>query len=249
MARSTYLVHWTGKDINTDLKSLTDDERRKYIEYLVGILREGFWMTQVAEHLTGCHARSTSGSVSFQYETHMTCFTEVRLSQSLRHAAEYGLLGVGVERKYVLDHWGSPVYYVRNHENEGFVGAFFDLRCRIIGQKSKGIDGSERAAELVNYLGTFFKAMSNRGLDDFRFLEENEWRIVLTEEQIRANKIICTGLSRPTFKIPLLSSDVRLVVFPDTKTRAMALSDAAAAPLIANGEAFPLLTLEECRQF
>jgi hypothetical protein len=178
-------------------------------------------MMRPPELLQGANTRANSGSISFKYETPMTCFSEVRLSQCVNHAITYGLLGVGVRRTFVLERWGGPVHYVRNHADDGIVGAFFDLRVWVHGQNQ-----SERAVQLVDYLGTFLKGMSEKSTDNFKFLDEHEWRIVVTEQHERSGKIVRTSNPPPEFKLPLRSGDIKLIVFPDAVTREMALAHA-----------------------
>ena len=167
MIRPNYLVHWTGKDIASDPELLTDGDRRKYLDRLTDILHNGFWMTRPPEKLMGRHPRSPKGgSVSFTYEANMTCFTEIRLSQSVGHAKLYGCLGIGVDREYILERWGSPVHYVRNHEREKIVSAFFDLRYMLVKLKQAGVADAELADGYLSYIGTFLKGMSQFGKDE-----------------------------------------------------------------------------------
>jgi hypothetical protein len=250
MARSNYLVHWTGKTFVTDPKRLSNSDRGKYLKRLRDILQQGFWMTRPKEGLIGRNVRQPTrgSSVSFSYDATMTCFTELRLSQSIDHAGEYGLLGIGVDRKYVLDRCGGPVHYVRNHIDDEIVGAFADLRAWIAGQNRERRPGCERADQSIKYLGTFFKGMSEKSRDDFRFLDENEWRVVYTPLQVEAGNILPTGKSKPAFRLRLGPEDIRIIVFPDYDTRAMALSDPIVSSIIEKGKAILLLTLEECQQ-
>src|SRR6185369_5575847 len=115
--RTDLLVHWTGRDIVTNRFSVNDEHRQRYIERLVDIIDNGFWMTTPTERIQG------GGGLNswIQYLAHMTCFTEVRLSQTELHTQRYGLLGVGVSRRFVLERYGSPVHYVRNHCSECIV--------------------------------------------------------------------------------------------------------------------------------
>jgi hypothetical protein len=42
----------------------------------------------------------------------MICFTEIRLSQAQTHAKQYGKLGIGFERDFIMDKGGRPVIYI-----------------------------------------------------------------------------------------------------------------------------------------
>jgi hypothetical protein len=245
MARPSLLVHWTGRRISTDVDRLSENKRKDYVERLVDILLNGFWMTCPQETLTGHNTKGVSGSVSFKYEAPMTCFTEVRLSQALNHARSYGLLGIAVDRKYVLDRWGSPVHYVRNHSDEKIVGAFLELRHCILTHKTAG---TERADELLRYLGTFLKAMSQKNADDYGHLNELEWRIVATEEQVEMGNLRRTGTEQPLYRLLLRRGDVRLVVFPDDRTRQSAYANQRVRAFFSDCQV-PFLTIRECEQF
>jgi hypothetical protein len=161
----------------------------------------------------------------------------------------YGLLGVGVDRAYVLERWGSPVHYVRNHRDDGVVGSFAAARNLIAACARRGNGDAAAALAHVNYLGTFMKGMSQANTDDFLFLEEQEWRVVVTQEQIDVGRINETGLGLPRYRLILPPAELRLVVFPDACTRQLALQDPRVQKSLGSGGSLPLLTLEECRQF
>jgi hypothetical protein len=204
-------------------------------------------MTRPQESLTGGHVASPGGQVSLCYQVDMTCFTELRLSASHNHAAVFGLLGVGVDRQYVLDRWGTPVHYVRNHSDERVAGSFMRL-LNLVGNWSQG--GTTEAAEAlqhVKYLWDFLKAMSYKNADDFCFIDEQECRIVFTEEQRKHGRIVPTGQPRPQYRLPISSGELRLVVFPDQETRALAAADSRLTPYFS--VELLMLTLHECEQF
>ncbi|MCH8824583.1 MAG: hypothetical protein IH984_13865 [Planctomycetes bacterium] len=233
--RSDILVHWTGKDIKLDKSGLQDKDREGYISRLRSILENGFWMTTPNERIEG------NNGAWIKYEASMTCFTEIRLSQTTLHSKQYGLLGVGVSRQFVLDRRGGPVHYVRNHKDESIVGnvqAILD-----------DLQGDVRNYFAINT--AFMKAMSDTNEDNFKYLEEQEWRIVQTNSQVNAGKIIPSDGSQPAYWIPIQIDDVRIVVFPDDKTLTMARSDPTIKDLFqdpSNSNVI-LLTLEECEHF
>lgn len=246
--RSKFLVHWTGKDIELEIHNLSDISRDKYIERLIEILESGFWMTTPTENLGG------GNSVNISYLTHMTCFTEVKLSNSNQHAKQYGLLGVAVDRAFVLDRWGSPVHYVRNHQYESIV-ANFDALYKYLENVIKKKEGEEEKEAInkkfqLQHLFTFLKSMSEHNQDDFKYLNEHEWRIVHTFQMVEKNNIIKCSTPPPKYKIPLLINDLKLLIFPDEITRQLAIENEKLKNLFSKHNNYPpMLTLDECEQF
>ncbi len=237
--RPDFLVHWTGKDISLDSSSLDDALRQAYVDRLAGIVVDGFWMTTPIEYIEGYNGSGIN------YKIPMTCFTEIRLSQTQLHARRYGLLGVGVTRRFVLERLGGPVHYVRNHPTECVIGN---------AQELLNVLNTLGRPDLIAYFGvnaSFIKNMSDPGKDDFTYLDEQEWRIVHTHRQTHSGALVATGLSKPPYRIPVQQGDVRIIVFPDDQTRVMAHGDSrlqrwlqAPTPLKPI-----LLTLQECEHF
>ncbi|MCK5295320.1 MAG: hypothetical protein KAJ75_00390 [Alphaproteobacteria bacterium] len=114
---SDFLIHWTGKDIEThewsnDPQSKTDPKTTdKYIERLRGILKHGFWMTEDTEEYPELDAPKVP----------QTCFTELRLSQARRHAKKFGRLGIGMKRFFVFNRGGRPLIYYGIKKNGNMV--------------------------------------------------------------------------------------------------------------------------------
>jgi len=207
-------------------------------------------MTKPREQVAGGHPRAVGGQVSFTYEVNMTCFTELRLSASTQHAAAYGLLGVAVNRAYVLQRWGAPVHYVRNHRDELIIGSFFHLLHSLTSNDPAAGNAPEGPADSLKYLGTFLKPMSSPNTDDFKFIDEHEWRVVQTNPQVQTGMIVQTGLSEPQYRLLVSPAELKLLVLPDDGTRSLAVADPRLSGLIFNhAHPVPLLTVEECSHF
>jgi hypothetical protein len=183
------------------MKTLSESHRRGYVERLRDILTNGFWMTRPKEHLVGWGQPVYMTSI-----IDMTCFTEVRLSHAEQHSQRYGLLGIGVERKFVLDRRGGPVHYVRNSVCESVVGNSLGvfLHCQAA--------GAHKQEELIRRNIGYLKPMSNPNSDDFAYLDEHEWRITHTHEAEKEGLIVSTGSQDPVYRIPVQPGDVRLIV-------------------------------------
>lgn len=240
--RSDLLVHWTGgTDISagvTDPVSLTAGQATQYVDRLASILSTGLRFTKPKELIYG----AGNAFVGFQAPT--TCFTEVRLSQALRHAQKYGYLGVVVERRFVLDRFGGPVHYLRNHFNEKFVDCYSRVGKHVQDQTT----GTQRVFDALSYCASFLKAMSTRDSDDFEQLNEHEWRIVFVPELLHAGT--AKEVQPGQYSVALAPADVKLVIFPNANIRTLWLSHSEHARLAA-GQSFPpvYLTLKECTQF
>lgn len=237
--RPNFLIHWTGKRIAVAVDELTPVKRRAYVDRLADILTHGLWMTQPVERIEG------KTGAWIEYTTPLTCFSEIRLSQAQLHSHQYGLLGIGVTRQFVLDRLGGPVHYVRNHESECIIGNVQVIRTALeeLGRR-----------DLLDSFAVntcFLKKMSEMNQDDFTYLNEQEWRIVHTHAQTTAGRLVQTGGTHPEYRIPVHLGDIRIIVFPDEQTRAIARSDPRLhawfqAP--ASSSAI-LLTVRECEHF
>ncbi len=123
MSRSSLLTYWTGKHIERNPDNLNEHTRTEYLEILWSILDEGIWMNKIQEEILGWSDKGPDSIISM--EVPMVCFTELRLSQSLPHRARYGLLGIVVDRQFVLKRHGAPVFYIPSHADESIVGNLF----------------------------------------------------------------------------------------------------------------------------
>jgi hypothetical protein len=235
--RTDFLIHWTGHDIATNRYLMNDAQRGEYVTRLADILERGFWMTQPPEKIYGANESW------IKYDAPMTCFTEIRLSDAEIHTQRYGLLGIAVNRHFVLERLGGPVHYVRNHCTEAVIGNTKALLDAIKTHSNK---------DLFSFFSVncaFLKAMSEKNTDNFVYLDEQEWRIVHTYGQVQLKNIHETGHERPKYRIPIMPDDIHLIVFPDDRTRTLALEDPRLVVLRQGGKVTPLLTVEECGHF
>ena len=108
---SAFLIHWTGKDIdclynsdwkdNNSGKSLTNkDSTAAYIKRLHSILKYGLWMTK--EQKDGLSFSRTEDPIIIPTILQV-CFTELKISESRKHSRQYGRLGIGVKKPFVLN--------------------------------------------------------------------------------------------------------------------------------------------------
>jgi len=178
---SDFLIHWTGKDIDDKYhkkwdksesgKSETDKNCTDlYVERLHNILKYGLWMTEKQEDSLCFKEISKQIPIPI---TPTTCFTELKLSESRKHARQYGRLGIGVKRPFLFERLGRPlIYYLRKELNN-------DIFLKDCAQNLKD-----------NNLLNFFKPMNRSGNPlTYDLYAESEWRILFFQELLRKDLI------------------------------------------------------------
>ncbi len=98
---SKILVHWTGKN---DIENQPENIRaQKYVERLRDYYEHGLYSKRTKEDVIR--------KVKIKNLIRL-CFTEIRLSQAREHANNYGKLGIGFTRDFILNRSGRPVIYI-----------------------------------------------------------------------------------------------------------------------------------------
>jgi len=205
---STFIVHWTGKDIDHN----AIDIRQQYVARLINDCKFGLYMKKGRETITGSNSKAIWADIS------RVCFSEIRLSQAQRHANIYGKMGIGFHRSFVLERMGSPVFYVQNGSN-GVIIEHFDYLHGFLA-KNNHHDMLSRLQVIMGYL----KNMSNPGDNDLIYYEEMEWRVVHLG-CLEGKHIIPEDITASIYRLNFQPEDVKLIVFPDKETKQLALSN------------------------
>lgn len=177
---SDFLIHWTGKDIDTANQPDWYHEHHNsktppavadlYLRRLSDILTFGLWMTDEGVR----PFRLGTNTIDIP-ATPQCSFTELKLSESRRHAACYGRLGIGVKRPFVFQRYGRPLAYFgfsQKNNNDKFLEACAsDLRDK----------------RFLN----FFKPMNLAPTAlTYELYSESEWRILFFEDLLQQRRII-----------------------------------------------------------
>jgi hypothetical protein len=109
-------------------------------------------------------------------------------------------------------------------------------------QINAGISRAQDVRHALFFQTGFLKAMSNENTDDFAYLDELEWRIVHTDHQVKAGRLVASSVPHPPYRIPLEPTDVRMIIVPDKKVRADAMPE---LQTWAGVHLPPVLTVEE----
>jgi hypothetical protein len=177
---SDLLIHWTGKDIDREHQPdwYDGDHRSRtsstvadlYLRRLRDILTYGLWMTDEGDR--SFRVGSTTITIP---ATPQCCFTELKLSESRRHAVRYGRLGIGVKRPFLFQRFGRPLAYF------GF------------GEKSHNDKFLEACASHLSdkALLNFFKPMNSTHRQlIYDLYSESEWRILYFDALLESRRII-----------------------------------------------------------
>jgi len=175
-AHSDYLVYWTGKDIlkeeSPNQKTYSDPIVQAFLKRLKNILHFGLWMTKhKGEDFILVNQRKFKKPLVSR-----VCFTELKISDSMTHAINFGAMGIGFKRLFVVNRMGSPVYYIPECGQVG-IHPFFPP----FGQWYDENNIDERFA--------FFKNMSSQrneqGYIAYDLYEESEWRIICSDSLLK----------------------------------------------------------------
>jgi hypothetical protein len=239
--KSEYLIHWTGKDINTSINNLTNSSRDKYLERLKDTCcKTGLWMMPNNEQFEGI------GKAGFSTFSHITCFTENRINYYKEHAEKYGLLGFGFSKEWVLERDGMPVIYLKNDSTDIHTKMISDIVIALQNYTDNNGNIDKTFYNEFSLLFDYAKPMSNPGTKDFKYLEEAEWRICWNNniDVKKTNKN--TGVTPPEYFLPFKPDDLKLIVLPDNTCRKMAMSDPVFLPYYQSGNCEALiLSLQE----
>lgn len=239
---SKFLIHWTGKDINPYNRKLDTDMRKKYVKRLKDVLRKGLYMKPGEEKIYGKNNKWIKAEIA------RVCFTEIKLTQTEKHAKRYGELGIGFNRNFVLEREGNPVFYVQNgdkgHIIENFV-VLRDLMDELSADKAK-------TKELEIILG-YLKNMSCRNENELKYYDEMEWRIVHIDRLTGPDNYIqdngeITKEGKKIYRLKIQSKDTHLVVFPDNETVRLALKDEEISEFFKSYMP-TLIVLDDCKNF
>ncbi len=119
------LFYWMGRSIddkNGNRKLLRDDLVTEVLQQLRGSLERGLWVKS-PRYPEKFELRGNS----FALDLPIACFTEWSLGESLAHTKEYGRIGLGFPKRWVIERGGQSVTYFRHNQKGSFLPAVFRL--------------------------------------------------------------------------------------------------------------------------
>lgn len=157
------LFHWIGGDLdkeNRNRKVLRDDLVKKCLDNLRRSLQHGIWVKppRIPEKID-------FKDKPFLLNEPIACFTEWSLGDSFPHTSEYGRIGFGFPKRWVIEHGGQPVTYYQHKQTGAFFKSAFQLLKAvgeyqdITGWKAKAADSG---FDELRYLLHFSKMIRER---------------------------------------------------------------------------------------
>lgn len=223
---SKILVHWTGKQ---DIEKQAEEVQASLF---VGRLKDYY--------NNGLYLRRTEEPVLRRLQIKnllRLCFTEIRLSQAEDHSEKYGKLGVGFSREFILDRSGRPVIYIPFEAENSLL----EESLRWSYENSRDYDEIHKP---LTYVLAYVKRMWNEYKEPY--YDEMEWRIVYDENP--DNPYFNEGKEDGVYRFQFDASDVKVIIFPDEKTKSLSLDDRELQ--INFSRHLPTIaTLEECKNF
>lgn len=126
------LFYWMGCSIdskNRGRKVLRDDLVGEVLTQLRGSLEHGLWV-RTPRYPEQLELRGRTFALSLP----IACFTEWSLGEGLPHTTEYGRIGFGFPKRWVIEHGGQSVTYFRHAQTSPFLRAAFQL-LRAVGRE------------------------------------------------------------------------------------------------------------------
>lgn len=119
------LFHWIGQNIqlqNRGNKVLSDALAVEALDHIRASIKNGLWVKtpRIPELFR-------FGGDSLALRTPISCFTEWSLGDSLPHTENYGRIGFGFPKKWVISRGGQSVTYFRHTAGCNFLKAIFSL--------------------------------------------------------------------------------------------------------------------------
>jgi len=207
--RSKLLVHWTGKD-------LLDCDRaegiQQHVDRLVSIYREGLHLSVPP---TEDILRSVNPNDATLPNLPSICFSELRISNSDRLASDYGKLGIGFRREYLMKYGANPVFYLQS-AHSGIVNTNISQLREIV---KPGFVGA------ANVILAYCKPMSRKGEENLSHYEDHEWRIVQTTGGIPLPQEFKQGASGGKMSFHFDHAEVQVIIFPSPEVRTKTLAN------------------------
>ena len=203
---SDILAHWTPRRLAG--QSITDEIQLEYVALLRSLYENGirFSIPKASDVIIGVDCQTILPTLP------IICFTELKLANVHRHTSQYGSLGIGFRREFLMRWGANPVFYMQS-KNQGIVNTNLAY-----------LDEPDIKPSGLDVFLSYVKPMGEPYSDQYHFYEEMEWRLVAAKFHNRQWPERFEERDGDVW-FRFESEDVVLLILPNETTRKLALKD------------------------
>ena len=228
-SHSEILIHWTSRELSKKSSSdaITQDE---YVILLYSIYSRGLKFSSPKEPdiVVGVNCRTEIPTLP------IICFTELHLSHAQEHAKQYGSLGIGFNREFLMKWGANPVFYMQS-KNQGIVNTNLSRLTKL---KSMHVG--------LDVFLSYVKPMGAPNSDQYFYYDEFEWRMVACKLGNQWPERFVESDGDIWFKFK--PSEVSLIAWPNEATRRKGLADPKLADFF-NDHMPMIVDTSDCQAF
>lgn len=192
------------------------------MEFLVSILKDGFWPRYCMEYCWG----------NKNLAIPMVCFCDIPISQIRNHINNYGKYGIGVSKKWAIDKELTPLLYF-SYKNKSLYKVLKEYASKLNKPSTNNVCMEERMLYFAKRVTASQKEKELRSdSKKKKFYNEREWRFVpkinedihleiLLNERRESDiyKEQCDNFSEKTKnqKLIISASDVNYIFIPESE--------------------------------
>lgn len=207
--RSNFLVHWNGKDL---LDCDSDEGIQQHVDRLANIYRAGLHLSVPPAEDILCSVNPNDATLP---NLPCICFSELRIRNADRLAADYGKMGIGFHREYLMKYGANPVFYLQS-ANSGIVNTNISQLREIVKPNFVGE---------ANVILAYCKPMNRKGEENLSHYEDHEWRIVQSTGGIPLPPEFKQDESGKKMSFHFDHAEVQVIIFPNYQIRTEALAN------------------------
>jgi len=200
------LVHWTSRQL-AEQSPAESGIQDGYVAQLCSIYTKGlrFSCSSTPDIVVGVNCNTELPTLP------IICFTELRLSRVQEHVRQYGGLGIGFRREFLMAWGANPVFYMQS-KNQG-----------IVNTNLSGLAALQKNFKELQVFLSYVKPMGETYSYQYQFYDESEWRIVACKLGDRWPERFVETEGNVWFRFK--PEEVALLAFPNAATRKKALAD------------------------
>jgi hypothetical protein len=190
----------------------TTEGIQQYVDRLVSIFQQGLYLSvpDTADVL-----RSVNPDDVALPHLPCICFTELRMRDAVHLAKDYGRMGIGFRREYLMKHGANPVFYLPSGRF-GIVNTNMSQLSQLV---------KPQFSSAADVILAYCKPMNRICDEQLVYYEEHEWRIVQAPAGIPLPSEFTWDDSHARMSFRFDTREVQVIVFPSAEVRAKVIAN------------------------